>query len=274
MSDLDPGEALGKKIGPLPVAGWLAAIGGGLGIAWYLRSKGINPDAADATDAGTYDPGAIGTSVTGGTGGAAVSDPYNPGNISDPAADPETAGSGVVPISTNGQWRTQAVKYLIGLGVSGTSAETAVGNYLAGRVLSTQQVTWINQALAGIGPTPAAVPVIKTTTGSTPTSGTPTSKPSNVPTTNAQWRPHAIYWLRVHGNYDKGMSTAAATSTIDTYLHGHALTYHQAQEIKRVNAGYRPPPHPLPIKLTAAAIHYMQTAHPDARRDTGADTNP
>lgn len=277
MSEHLNADMLGKKIGPLPVAGWLAAVGGGLGIAWYLRSRGINPDAADATDAGgTYDPGALGTSVTGGLGGAAVSDPYNPGNITDPV-DSEQAGPGTVAITTNGQWRVQAVKYLIGHGHLGTSSEVAVGNYLAGNVMTAGQAAMINQAIAGIGPTPSAVPPIKVKSTATTTPAGSTSggtKAPSVPKTNAEWRPHAIYWLRVHGNYGKGMSNAAATSNIDTYLHGHALTYHQAQMIKSVNAGYMPAPHPLPIKLTAAAIHYLQTAHPDARRDTGTNTNP
>lgn len=278
MSELDAGETLGKKVGPLPVAGWIAAVGGGLGIAWYLRRNGMSPDAADVTT----DPG---TSTTSGTGGAAVSDPYGP------ATDglDDTGDTTVTPaISTNAQWRIAAVKYLIGLNVAGTSAEKAVAAYFSGAKLTATQGVWINQVLAGIGPTPAPVPPILIATTGTSVSTHPISNDGNYhppvpgvgtkpgpatatmpPRTNTEWAPHAIWWLEHHGNYGKGMSHTAAANCVHTYLAGRALTQHQADEIKAVNAGYRPPPHPLPIKLTHTALTALTAAPTDARRDTG-----
>lgn len=266
--DLDgAGEALGKRVGPLPVAGWLAAVVGGLGIAWYIRRSGQGSDAGTA-DAGTGYTTA-GEAVTGGTGGAAVSDPYGPATDVPDLPDPAPSSTA---ITTNAQWRIAAVKYLIGLNVAGTSAEKAVAAYFAGTVLTAQQGTWINQVLAGIGPTPAPVPPIHISTGTGSTPATPAPKPPStqpVPKTNTEWKPHAIYWLRVHGNYGHGMSTAAATTNVETYLAGRALTQNQANNIKAVNAGYRPPPHPLPIKLTHTALTSQAAASGDARRDTG-----
>lgn len=273
MSDAAPaatsdsmGKMLGKRLGPLPVAGWVAAILGGLGISWYLRSRG--GAAPEEPPAAYTDPGALGTSTTYGTGGAAYSDPANPGNISDPI-DPENAGPGTVSITTNGQWRTQAVKYLIGLGNTGTAAETAVGNYLAGRLLTVAQVAMVNAALAGVGPTPQAVPIIKTTTPTTTTPGTTTGETKPPPKTNAEWAPRAVYWLSRNG-YTKDFAYRA----VNLYVTGGALATQQAAAIKKVNAGWMPPPTPIKLRLTAAAIHALQTAPTDARRDVGTDTNP
>lgn len=152
-------HVLGKKLGPLPVGAWAAAIAGGLGISWYLRRNGAagttTPNPVEVTDPGTS------TDTPAGTGGAATSTAgnANPGNITGPT-DPESADPGSISVSvtTNAQWRQQAVKYLVGLGVSGTDAEYAVTYYLAGKPISPNAMNNINRAIAGIGPTPTATP--------------------------------------------------------------------------------------------------------------------
>lgn len=157
-------EKLGHKIGPLPAGAWAAAILGGLGISWYLRRR----SAASAAANGATDPNATTTDTTssGGTPiGTSAPDPTttaNSGNVSGPTS-PDLAGdpASSLAIETNGQWRQQAVKYVVGARVTTPiNAERAIGAYLSGTALASWEVTVVNSALAGIGPTPAPVPPI------------------------------------------------------------------------------------------------------------------
>jgi hypothetical protein len=116
---------LGKRVGPLPVGVWMLALGGGLGIAYYIRAR------STATDAGTGDT----TSGTedGSQGGNTATNP-GAGNLADlPDASSSTTDD------ANAQWQSDtedAIDQLAqqlaalsasGVGASGTTA-TEINN--------------------------------------------------------------------------------------------------------------------------------------------------
>jgi hypothetical protein len=172
MSELP--EVLTRKIGPLPAGAWAAAILGGLGVSYFLRHRGSAAASAspDTTMADTVAPT---DAPTGGTGGASMS---LPGNIS-PAVDTGAPDMEAFTISTNAEWRQQAVKWLVGNGVGAISAEQAVANYLSGGTLTAEQANNINRAVAAIGPAPDAVPSISVAGPDIPAEpGPPTHHPA------------------------------------------------------------------------------------------------
>lgn len=178
---------LGKRVGPLPLAGWLAAVIGGLGIAWYMRRSGQSSDAVDpalvpptglggagvsdpygpatddpynpdATDPGTTTP-APGTTAGGPQGGGTIS---NDGSYSlGPAYSP--SGTGVVTM-TNTEWGGHAIWWIrthgnYGAGVSAAAATLAVDQYLAGRWLTAIQASQIHEVIRGYRPPPHLLPI-------------------------------------------------------------------------------------------------------------------
>lgn len=227
---------LTKQLGPLPVGAWGAAILGGLGISYYLRRHGSSGTATDTTPAVETPT----TATTPGTGGAAISDPSvigRPGGIDTPT-DPDTAGpptSGYA-ITTNAQWRQQAVKLLIGAGRTGISAELAIASYLAGRRLTPRQEVDVNTALAGLGPTPYPVPQIRTTAGPRPAT------------------PHPTKGHPATGNHGHMAGHGAHPDPTPGGPRAHSPIAHHTQ-----------PTH---------GHHSHGQAHPAHRRDTGTATNP
>lgn len=181
MSELT--AALSHKLGPLPMGAWALAVGGGLGAAVLIRNHAANTATAAAPDT------TAGLATTAGLGGAAVSDPANPGAISDPAGDP-AAPATAAPVNTNSQWRQQAVKYLIAQGHSGVYAEYVIGRYLSGKTISHYGGTLLDKVLAGLGPTPQAVPppVVKPAPKPKP-KPKPAPKPKPKPPTHHQGKP-------------------------------------------------------------------------------------
>lgn len=129
-------EALAHRIGPMPAGAWAALVAGGLGIAYYTRSH----PAASASTVDTAAAQELDNTVT---GTSAV--PYT--------------GSGAGEISTNDQWQARAVTYLISQGATGTSADEAVRNYLAGNTLTASQTALIDLVLAALGAPPSAPPL-------------------------------------------------------------------------------------------------------------------
>jgi len=248
--------ALSKKVGPLPVGAWLAAIGGGLAISFYLRRHPSTAAPATSTDPGTVETVAPGYAATGGTGGAAVS---WPGNISGPVDTGDTVGTTEpVAITSNAIWRQQAVKWLVGNGVGAIAAEQAVGNYLAGGALSLAQAESINKAVAAIGPTPDAVPTISVTGPTPPPEPTPTPAPGPPPgpapiTTNGQWRGVAFDYMIHHGH-----TGVASGNALDNYLAGRDITDSAKKAINEAIRAIGPPPQPIP----------------KPRKDKGKHTNP
>lgn len=128
--------ALGHKIGPMPAGAWAALVAGGLGIAYYTRTHAA---ATPAVDPGTadLDNTQLGTVPLASSSGA------------------QSSGT----ITTNDEWSTKAITYLISQGATGTAADGAVRNYLSGNTLTASQTALIDLVLAAIGPPPTSPPM-------------------------------------------------------------------------------------------------------------------
>jgi PASTA domain-containing protein len=171
-------------VGDVP-KGWVIGVGavsaGVLGYAWYKhRSSSSSTTAASTPAAGTGDPyppdGTTGdpsdpnstdpaTGLTygdeqmgsygygyGGSGYAGYGG-YGGGY---PGATPPPPGGG--GFTTNGQWAQQAETDLGGIGVNQTTLAAALGKYLTGQTLDSDQQSLVDQAIALEGYPPVAGP--------------------------------------------------------------------------------------------------------------------
>jgi len=128
---------LGKQIGPLPLGAWIVVVGGGLGIALYTRRMGQSSEPVIDT---SPDPGV-------GEGG------FQP----TPPGTPVTEH----PPTTNDEWATRAINYLIAHGYSPGLANSAITKALSGGAgMSVQEWSLWTTALLALGapPTPVTVP--------------------------------------------------------------------------------------------------------------------
>src|SRR5688572_8717937 len=105
------GPDFGKQIGPLPLGAWVIVVGGGLGIAWYTRSR-TGATAPVVVEDGSGVPG-----VGQGVGWIAVPPPS-----SAPGGPPEP--------TTNEEWGKAAINYLIAMGYDANVADAAIRKYL------------------------------------------------------------------------------------------------------------------------------------------------
>lgn len=274
-----------RKVGPLPVGLWVIGIGGGLAVAWYLRSHAAPPEDAELTDTAYMPP-------TDGTGGAATSepysggggggttdgglDPYDPyGDVLDPlppleetpsdASDSDSAG-GQAPVSThkkprnNNAWRIAAIDAAMAGpgGLSGLAASRAISRYLAGKRLTQRQKRAVNAALAAVGPPPQAVT-------HAPQGGGQGGQPGS----NAAWRDDVVRMLTNGGwNHDQ-VATAIAR-----FLAGKELTQAQRTIVERAIARHgappkTPPPAPHGASQNNVGAHQGVQTSSSARRDTG-----
>lgn len=134
---------LGKQMGPLPMGAWVAAIGGGLAIAYYARNRNAsaNTNAVALTDPTGANPnvGVGGLAAVGATGDT-------------------TAQVTGAAISSNAQWGQQAFTFLVATGADGALADKAVRDYLSGIPLSLSENAMISLALTKLGQPPEALP--------------------------------------------------------------------------------------------------------------------
>lgn len=147
------GLDLSKQVGPLPMGAWIAVIGGGLGIAWYVnkQSSAVAADTTPAVDPGVGD---------GSLGGGWVS-----------TQPPATGDGGPVGPETNEAWAVQAINWLIAQGYDATTADSAIRKYIAGSdpALSIKEYALLSLALAKFGSPPNPLPP--------PVNGPPTIPP-------------------------------------------------------------------------------------------------
>lgn len=127
------GMDLGKKIGPLPLGGWVIVVGAGLGVGIL-----INRNAKKATDTPSQ---VVDPSV--GTGGGSFL-PINP---------PDTSTGDALP-ETNQSWGNKAITWLIASQIDPVVANSAVNKFLTGMTLSAQESAAIAMALGKYGPPP------------------------------------------------------------------------------------------------------------------------
>lgn len=152
MADL--ADTLKKQVGPLPLGIWLAAIAGGLGLAYVIRRH--NPLTAPA-------------------GSPAANQA---------APTPETPAP-----ASNDDWRLAAERGLINNGFDPLGATQAIEGYLSGATLSPDEQAIIEAALKQAGPAPQAPP--PPLAGTIPTSYQ-TPPPQSPPTSTFGAPPPAI----------------------------------------------------------------------------------
>ncbi len=177
-------ESLKAKVGPLPLYVWLIA-----GVAiWYYFSRKNAASATGAANQQTDPAGNIG-SIDPATG-------YVYGTPEDTAALAAnnagtgggltgSGGSGSSGSTVGGQysddqaWGNAAINYLVGLGIDPATANEAIGQFLAGQQLTTQQQADVNEAIQALGAPPqppgpvgtAPAPIVTPPPGVTPPGG-------------------------------------------------------------------------------------------------------
>lgn len=156
---------LGKQIGPLPMGAWVAAVGGGLAIAYYARNRN---SANNPPQPVVFDP--TGASPSVGVGGLAAVGAND---------NPTTSSSAT--ISSNAQWGQQAFTFLVATGADGALADKAVRDYLMGIPLSLSENAMISLALTKLGQPPESLPDAPALPVAPPPAVVPTPAPVSVP---------------------------------------------------------------------------------------------
>lgn len=137
------GLDLGKQVGPLPMGAWVAAVGGGLAIAYYSRKRSSANDGPIYADDTSADPGV-------GVGGLAA------------IGAVDTSGQAFIsndaPITSNAQWGQKAFTLLTSTGADPTTTDNAIRNYLSGVGLSITENSIIALALTRYGQPPEPLP--------------------------------------------------------------------------------------------------------------------
>ncbi|MFJ8188083.1 hypothetical protein [Streptomyces sp. NPDC096105] len=147
MSDADDdgtaggglGATLGKKVGPLPLGVWIAAVVGGIGIAYVVRQRGD-----DDAEPEPYVPD-----------GTIIGQPNGVGQNGDDDDDRDDLD--VTP-QTNEQWGRQAIQRMIARGYNPTLVDSAIRKYLAGETLTVTERALIAETLVVMGPPPVPPP--------------------------------------------------------------------------------------------------------------------
>jgi len=172
-----PDFDLGKKVGPLPLGGWVLVVGAGLTVGFLVnRNAGKKDDNAPVqlTESGV------------GTGGGT----FLP--IPPPTSEPIDA-----PEETNITWGIKALRWLIGRGFDPGIADNAIRKYLYGENLSLQEQMMLNMVLVEFGPPPEPLPPVDVPSVPPPTPPTPTPR-----------APDPVGNLRVTGSTNTTLSIA------------------------------------------------------------------
>jgi len=136
----DAGGLLKKQVGPLPVGIWIAIVGGGLLISYYISNKNAKPKTEDAVADPT--PTALVYTGTGGMDSAPVDD--------------TTTGAP----ETNEDWARRAKQFLIGRGNDGAIVNSAIDKFIAAQPLNAQEQALLSQAIGAVGPPPQSLPPV------------------------------------------------------------------------------------------------------------------
>lgn len=138
MSDIIPegaGNALTKKIGPLPGIAWVALIAGVVWLVYLWRKRGAAAGNSGAVAVST--PAAVGFSSAGPMPGTGT---YN-GQVN-------TLPVGQAAVSTNANWAKTVTDFLVGTGnYSGTDVSNALSKYLSGQQLGDAERAIIDTAV-------------------------------------------------------------------------------------------------------------------------------
>jgi len=139
MAGLD----LSKQVGPLPMGAWIAVVGGGLGLAYYTYRQQKASAAPTVVD-DTSGQSGVGDGTVGGW------------EQTQPSGSTTTA----VTFTTNEQWETACVNWLIAQGYDPVVSDSAMRKYIAGNepAPSLQERMLQSQALAHFGAPPDPLP--------------------------------------------------------------------------------------------------------------------
>lgn len=128
-------------MGPLPLGGWVAVVGGGLGLAYVAKRGGGDDEELIEPVVPVYP-------ATPATAGARNLAPALPDNTQAPP-----------PITDNGEWMSVAVRKLTTLGYAPYTTQQCLARYLEGVIQGGDCVAIIDKALTLVGPPPTGAPV-------------------------------------------------------------------------------------------------------------------
>ncbi len=214
MSDFNPQQALGSKVGPLPLGVWAVLAGGVVGgyILWQ-RHKAAAVAPAPTPAASTLNGGALDNTQAGSlftsTGASA------PASSSSPA-----------PITDNDQWRQAAEIALVAKGYLPTTVDDAISAYLSGAGMTPQQSAIINLAINAVGPAPITPPPALPGTVESPVAPPPSAPIVTSPAPTAQPAAPAPITTPVVSTGRTGPtlrsgSSGASVSTLQSLLNAH-----------------------------------------------------
>jgi hypothetical protein len=167
----DVKEAFSGKRGKVLLIGGAAAI---VGYVWWTRRNGgvdVPEEPADVV-------------ADGPSGRTPQTDP-EVGNTN--TGDGGTTGR--KKYTNNGEWLADATDFLVGRAVPAGSAYDALNKALSGGSLTTQQISWVSQAIAALGAPPEGMPPLN--------ASAPPSTPSRPKPTPTGWRGYG--WYRANG---------------------------------------------------------------------------
>lgn len=127
---------LGKQVGPLPLGAWIAVVGGGLGIAYFMNRGGGDEEAVALAERGV------------GTGGGQF--------VQEPPQFEEPEPGDEVP-ENNDSWGRKVTNWLIAQNHDPGLSDNAVRKYLSGMSLSLREQALIDRALVRFGAPPEPI---------------------------------------------------------------------------------------------------------------------
>lgn len=134
---------LGKKVGPLPTGVWIAVVGGGLILAYFVNRNMANAPTAD-----------VGAGVDSEVGRGGLT-PISPSEEEGSSGEPEPE------ITDNQQWGNQAIRYLIATGIDPSKADQTIRKYLEGQSLTLAENAQIGLVLTRFGPPPQSISAVE-----------------------------------------------------------------------------------------------------------------
>lgn len=150
---MDVSKSMDKKIGPLPVAGWVMIVGAGIAFAMYRKRAAATttniPSDQFMTDPTLGNIGALTNLMQALNGGG--------------------TGPAMSAITDNNQWIRKATDYLLGRGYATPLVDSALRKYVAGIALTREEQSAVSSALESLGSLPFPPPPPATT----PTPGQP-----------------------------------------------------------------------------------------------------
>lgn len=168
-SSSSPAGVLKKKIAGFPVQTWLLLIGGGAALGLYLRSRNAKKAATVAAVDST------------GLEAAPLAGPASQGNNA-------LGTPGVVTSdkpTTNLAWENLAINLLIGQGQDPAMVQSAIGKFLNGQPLTTQERALVSLAIKMAGPPPEGAPPVSADPSPAPSTPTVPAAPPGAPGTPA-----------------------------------------------------------------------------------------